>query len=390
MKSLKKLVLEDNVCPIPWVHVEIHGPVNEVFPCCKYKKNAGLIEKNFLPVWHNKEYQSIRADFLSNTKHENCEACNVSNDSFSYKKWKTKTYLKENLLDDIDVDNPSPPKVLHIGGFSNLCNLACRMCSPQNSSTLEHMFRRSDLKKYFPIRDLQNDLSIDAFDDIIDNITNLTIAGGEPFLDKKVFLFLKKFQNKSNLKKINFSTNLTKLNFELLDFLNESSVDVTISVSIDGSKNIHEYIRHNCDYDKIINNLYILNTKYSKFRINFNSTISAYNVGYVKEMLDSFLDISKTLDLKIKDLMISPVLNPHFLHPGIFPEEIKKIYLEKLYSLNLRGYLLIPKAITMITTAKYLLKQDKQNLFEKFLEYTKEFDKNTGTDYLKIYPELNF
>jgi len=386
MTSLKKIVLENGVCPIPWVHAEINGSNSLVYPCCKYKENVGTVQENFSSIWFNDKYKKIRWDLSNGVEHKNCSACDVPNNVFSYKKWKTEVYLNDSILDDIDIDKNNYPKVLHIGGFSNLCNLACRMCNPQSSSTLETIIKKSDLKKFYPL-DIENkNLSIDICDDFIDEIIKITISGGEPFLDKQVFEFLKKFKNSKNLKQINFSTNLTKINLPLFDYLSTLDIKITLSVSLDGNKKIHEYIRHGCDYDSIIKNIEIISERYKKFQFNINTTLSAYNAGYANETLESFLEIDNII--KIQDLMISPVLKPEMLHPGVLPDNAKNFYLEKYSCVNIDKFLKIPNSKKLIETSINLISLDYSKNFLKFLEFTETFDKISNKRYLEIYPEM--
>lgn len=386
MASLKKLVLENQVCPIPWVHAEVHGHNGLVYPCCKYKQKVGTIGDSFSSVWQNTEYQKIRWDLSTGISHDNCSACDVPDHVFSYKKWKSETYLKNSILDDIDTDNECYPKVLHIGGFSNLCNLACRMCNPQSSSTLDTLSRKTELKKYYPIQNASNNLSVDSFDEFVDNLTHITVSGGEPFLDKKLFEFVKKLKGSKKLQQINFSTNLTKLNIELFEFLSTLDADVNISVSLDGNKQIHEYIRYGCDYDSIIDNIKIIRSRYPRFQFGINTTLSVYNVGYAIETLESFLEISRII--KIKDLMISPVLKPEKLHPGVLSEEIKELYLEKYSANSLTKFSSVPNSQTLIETARQMMSQDYTEKYREFIDFTKTFDSISKTNYLEIYPEL--
>ena len=388
MKTLKEIVVNNDVCSIPWTHIEVNGSTKEVFPCCKYKKSIGIIDKSVSEVWQNKNYDTIRSDLLSGTSHKNCSACDVPSGQFSYKNWKKIHYMKEGIIDNTKIDPIPNPRVLHLGGFTNLCNLACRMCNPQNSSVLENYYAKTELGKFFPLDKIKNDLSIDAFDDFIDGLTHMTISGGEPFFDKNVFLFLKKFQNLSNLKRLNFSTNLTKLNFEMLDLIRSIGVYFTLSISLDGDKLIHEYIRNNCNYDTVLSNLEIIRTRYPEININFNTTVSAYNVGYVHDTLESFLKISKNFNVVLDDLMISPVLNPDFLHPGVLPKEVKDLYRDRLNKIPMTKFVNIPNFTVLIQTAQKMLNEDQYHLFDKFVEYTNIFDRTVKTDYKLVYPEL--
>jgi len=394
MKSLKKLVLENNVCPIPWVHSEIFSSRTRIIPCCKYSEDIETVSNNFFDTWHGESFQKIRNDLENGIPHKNCSACDVPDHVFSYKKFKIQDYVNSGILENIDIDNLKGPRVLHLSTTDNTCNLACRMCNPDNSSKIAAMATgtKHNLKKFFKLNPLSETTPIiDYLRGSLDSIMRITISGGEPMLDKNLTSVIDLLSESNSLKTIGFSTNMTMLNYELLDRLNRlENVSIFFSISLDGPKPIHEYIRHGCEYDNIIENLkYISNNYKDRFDFNINSTISVYNAGYIKESLESFKDLIKETKIKINQIMSSPVLTPEFLHPGVLPDQIKELYLEKIRSIDSVKYqLFLPKSKEFLETTVRLIQENKNILFDEFLEFNKEFDKSTGENFIKIYPEF--
>jgi sulfatase maturation enzyme AslB (radical SAM superfamily) len=266
------------------------------------------------------------------------------------------------------------------------------MCNSNNSSKIASLSKKENLKKFFGINQIYDSTSmVDYLRNSLDNIVKITISGGEPMLDKNLKSLVDELSKSHSLKMLTLSTNMTILDYELIEKLSKlKSIKKTLSISLDGPKNIHEYIRHNCVYEDIVNNLKYLSDNYKdNFVFNINSTISVYNIGYIKETLESFVELLKKTNIRINFLMSSPVLNPDYLHPGILPDYLKSLYIEKINSLNrLKYQLYIRGSNEFIQTSINLLKENHQDRFSKFLEFNQEFDKVTQNNFRKLYPEF--
>ncbi len=388
MTSLKKLVIEKDVCPLPWMHSEILYSGSGIKPCCKYKENIIAPDNDFLSAWQGETFQKIRHDLANGIPHQNCSPCDVPKDAFSYKKFKMYRYLNIGFLNNIDTDVSSTPRVLHVATTDNTCNLACRMCGPYNSSKLADI---SSLQKFYPSEKVIPRNSILNFTkESIDSVMQVTFSGGEPMLDKRLPDLIENISQSKQLRIIGFSTNMTVLNYKLLDQLAElDNVKIFFSVSLDGPIHIQEYIRYNCNYSSIVDNLKYIKEKYqNRFLFNINSTVSVYNVGYVKETLDSLVELMNNTGIELNEVMASPVLYPEFLHPGILPSNIKDFYIDKLSKVDTSVYGTIPKSKELVATSIELLNAKKENLYDLFLEFNAEFDKVAGTKFLSLYPEF--
>jgi MoaA/NifB/PqqE/SkfB family radical SAM enzyme len=391
MKKLTDLA-KDDICALPWMHTEISLQNNFVGPCCKFRKNMlqGSQNKEFKIVWNNASFKKLRSDLLANKKVSECQSCDVREDEFSYKKFKHSNYIKNNML-DIDANNHGLPKVFHFA-LKNTCNLACRMCSPGASSKLGEVVKKSDRLNRFYLNTYKNDFPIDiqTFKGSFVNAEQISISGGEPLIDTDCITLIEMIKEESvNLKFINFSTNMTKLNKKLLEFLSsfDKSVNIIFSISLDGPKHIHEYIRYGCSWNDIIDNIKYIKLNYPNITFSINSTLSAFNIGYVEETLKEFHDMETQLGITFNNLMVSPVLFPKHLHPSIIPDKVKQTYLEKLQKIDTSNYS-IPNSTTLITTAVELLTKPNQETPEQFFEFVTAFDNVAGTDFRQTYPEL--
>ena len=387
MLPLSKIVKEKNACCLPWISAEIQLHDDITSPCCKYDGTLGLLKENEFPViWKNKNFATIRQQMINGDTIKECSACHISDEVFSYKDKKNADY--EQLLDEIDVElDATLPRSFHIH-LRNICNLACRMCGPNQSNRLDRLISKSrNLQTYYPI--LQTDPYIDP-EKLSGSFTEaryVTFVGGEPMIDTDCLKILKIIKNEATkLKEVTFITNLTKVNHKMLDIVTSMDVSVTLSVSIDGIPSLQEYIRHYSKWENIYRNMRYIRKHYPNIKFGFNSTISIMNVGYVADTLNFLHSLEFELRTKFKFCNPSIVYDKKFLYPGNIPDNIKDLYIKKLS--NYRGKLTIPGSENLLKSAIGLLKEQPKEDFQKFIDFITEFDSVAGTDYKKMYPEF--
>ncbi len=384
MPSIKEIVLSKDACSIPWLHTEISLQNQTVRPCCKYNGTIGDLKKEFSITWFDKPYQSLRQQFKQGTQPEQCSACNLPDDAFSYKNWKNKSYQ---LLSNKSADILELPHIFHIT-LTNACNLACRMCSPNQSSKLYSYARSTELKRFFQLSELDNSVNLEKLKGSFKNAMSVTLTGGEPLINESCYDLIQLIQTESaNLREITFATNMTIFNSRLLDKLNQmSNVSIKLNVSIDGHEPINNYIRHGSDWNHIKANLCLIREKYPRFNIGVNSTISALNVGYLPELLLSLQELQQVADTKFVALLTSAVLDEH-LHAGIIPAKIKDVYREKLSKFDM-SQVNIVGAEQVIPTALELLDRDYEHHYDKFIDFITTFDKVAKTNFYSLYKEF--
>jgi sulfatase maturation enzyme AslB (radical SAM superfamily) len=388
MLPLEKIVKEKNACSLPWLMAEIQLHDDIIAPCCKYEGNFGSLKTTKFPIiWANQNFQKIRNQMANGEIVKECSACYISDDVFAYKDKKNADY--QHLFDEVDTNaDITLPRSFHIH-LRNICNLACRMCGPNQSNRLDRLISKSEnLKTYFPI--LQDNAYIDPkkLSGSFIEARYVTFVGGEPMIDSDCMGLLKLIKEEATkLKEITFITNLTKINYKLLDIATSMDVSVVLAVSIDGPPTLQEYIRHFSKWDKIYRNMMYVRERYPNIKFGFNSTISIMNVGYVGDTLKFLHSLEFALRTKFKFCNPSIVHDKKFLYPGNIPSEVKNLYLEKLN--NYSGRLTIPGSEDLLKSAIGLLKEQPKEDFERFINFISEFDKQAGTDYKKIYPEFN-
>lgn len=386
MNPLNKLVDEKKVCSLPWLLAEIQLHKHYLGPCCKYEENLGSLEENELPVvWFGEKFKNFRQRIAEGNPLEGCKTCYISDSVFSYKDKKNKDFYP--FLNKIDVDNPTLPKVVHIG-LTNICNLACRMCNPNQSSKLHQFISKSpELNSYYPTFFADNKVDPKKLKGSFAETSIVTFMGGEPMIDESCLEILKMIKEESTkLRSITFITNFTKLNKEILDIVNSLNIKVTLSISIDGPPKLQEYIRHFAKWDDIYNNMEYVRKHYPRFKFGSNSTISLLNVGYVADTVKFFHELENSLRTRFEFVQPSIVTDKEYLHPGNLPDDIKEMYIDRINSY--KGRIIIPSSDQLLSSAKGLLAEQPKNTLDTFFNFITEFDKFAGTNYLDFYPEL--
>jgi MoaA/NifB/PqqE/SkfB family radical SAM enzyme len=107
-----------------------------------------------------------------------------------------------------------------------------------------------------------------------DHITHLDINGGEPSASPNYKRLLNNLP--PNLKSIRINTNASKYIKEI-DYLLSKNIQVTITVSLDGTNRIYEYVRWPSKWKtlcKVVNEY-----KSTAVNINFWTTVNSLNVG---------------------------------------------------------------------------------------------------------------
>src|SRR6056300_1158448 len=311
----------NNCCILPWTALEVQ-PNGTVKSCCMYKdtlkKTNGqeyLIQKDTMAdIWKSDELQDIRTRFLSGTQPRGCHRCWMEELSGKEsKRVRDNKKYKQHINDDVIVNQDNQPKYLDLK-LGNICNLKCRICSPQYSSRWI-----SEKKKYDLIDGIHQEyerldwpekskLFWDNIESILPHIEHLDFTGGEPFMIKEHFDLLERIKEKKLAHRISihYNTNGTQLPMNALKNIWPHFKSVDIHFSIDGLKKHFEYQRHPAKWDAVTENLYIFKEHESK---HYNITCLPYTQKIeIKNKLEkSDIDYSQVINF-----MMQPAKPKHY------------------------------------------------------------------------------
>lgn len=311
--------------------------------------------------------------------------------------------------------------------FGNKCNLICRMCSPAAShawydeyfSTRHSRFTDGD-DKHQLVRNQNGRVELahdiykwplnskfwEQMNENVNLIQSLHFSGGEPLLIEEHYEFLETLIQKNKSKEIHldYNSNITILPQRALD-LWKSFKKVTIGASIDGVGKVNDYIRYPSKFDKIANNLNILDQTNQNIEVWISTTVQAYNIYYLTDLYQWLLASHFKKVNKIKsDNDFKLFLSSHVLHSPahlsvqIFPIKIKdKIKLKLLEFLDTiethtHEYEMLKDHLDSLI--QFMYAKDETNHFQIFLlemaksdQYRNQSVKDSMPDFFELVKE---
>ena len=255
------------------------------------------------------------------------------------------------------------------------------------------MSTNSTLRKFLPLGQFNltdRSLPDDILDGLIPHLNTLSLPGCDAMTSPKIQILIAKLVNATNLKTLFLYSNLNNLNLNTLNTLSllNNIPKKILTVFLDGDKNIHEYIFHGSKFDTFVDNLKTIKNNFPQLTLKFTTNITAYNIGRIKNILDTTLYLKQELNTHIGFNEIRPGPIPSFIHPATLPQSLKNLYLTDLNSIDLTPYTTIKYSGQLVSIAKNTLQQNSTAHFDDFLHYTLAFDSATDTSYQLLYPEL--
>ena len=284
--------------------------------------------------------------------------------------------------------------------LGNTCNLSCRMCPAESSSnlvkdlqTLENKTFSSDFFEnttWYKSKEFWNQLLLLSRD-----FKKVYLAGGEPFLIKESWEFLKELikNGKSNDITLYYSTNLTVIPKEAYDVW-PNFKKVILSLSIDSTEKSYEYIRFPMKWNKVMSNLKKLDNDFLDLNIEsavVYSTIQAYNYNAIPKLY-SFLKKFQNIDhYPIVNILTSPSALKLSNLPNKIKEreiaELKKVLFEVSTS-SYKSEKWKKNFVNELIKLIHELNADSTSNFEDFKRYTTHFDRSRSQNIFQIIPEL--
>lgn len=279
---MNNLNLNDNkaFCILPFVHLHVNEK-NDIKLCCLADgKTVKKYSQDFDFV-NDPDMQEIRRRIIAGEKIEHCRNCYdyeeggaESSRIRDTREWQHK--LKIESMDQV------PTKLVYYDiRNDNLCNLSCRMCSPQFSSQLEKEYKKIGWM-------WQPDQKSVGFNDVVDldTVEKIYVAGGEPSLMPEFRRFLVRAIDAGRTDiEIRMNTNATNLNREYRELLGKFT-NLNIVCSIDGFDLVNRYIRWPADWETLVEN--IQGIAAITPNLAFNVTVSVWNISRLSELIGFF------------------------------------------------------------------------------------------------------
>lgn len=316
--------MSQTICPLPFTHQQIQ-PDGEIRFCCAARPNSNknhdgtvnnVTTNKMIEAWNSDSLKKLRLSLINNQTPDECGYCWVRENA----EHTSGSSMRLDSLQKIPLakfqdrvkeakENSGQLKSLPYDFqvmSGNLCNLSCKMCTPQYSTTFSKYF---NVRGYESIKEIKfNPKSTrfeeyeqhynktydwpvthplkEVFVDYYDSIATIFFLGGEPTILDGTHDFLNHLNQEgfSNQIDVWFSTNGTNINKNFLSTLNKFS-SVSFNISLDGKDEIAYIQRTPSNWNQIKSNLDKLflwaKNKQGATQVNIHSVVTSLNLHHI-------------------------------------------------------------------------------------------------------------
>jgi MoaA/NifB/PqqE/SkfB family radical SAM enzyme len=363
--------LPDTICAIPWLNIGIKSD-GVIFPCCVSNDVYGNIKTdNLSEVFQGAKAFEIRQEFLEGKRPTGCSSCWVKEDQGLSS---ARTHNAKRLKKDFLTKYLEQPTIASCDlKFQNTCNFKCRICSSESSS----LFAQEESKfKSIPLTPQLNwseDISfINQINQLLPDIKNIDMYGGEPFLIKKFVNVLETAVNKGYAKdiRLHYNTNGSVWPEKFIPYWKQfNHVDIHFSIDAVGKR--FELQRGGSWQDVESNILRLKNLNLPNMSFSIMPTISIMNVYYIDEVVD-------WAEKHNFQVFVGYVLNPSEYGLQNLTKEAQLLILQKFQNYHW------PEMRNILETIRSSKPEDNK----KFVETTKWFDQIRQENFAESHHEI--
>jgi hypothetical protein len=243
--------------------------------------------------------------------------------------------------------------------------------------------------------------SFEQFKSAIPYLQEVLIAGGEPLQQKRHWEMIDAMTNHADHITLSYNSNLVSLgigNYNVLDHWPKFK-KIILRVSIDGDDTTFSYFRTNGDINQVIANVQKLH-ELKNVEMSLTTTVSIYNITRL-------VDIVKFVNQAGGLFHTSIVQYPRSINPKVLPKEIKdkitadwiafKSTLDTDLTLWQHPQWTNDKLVSQQKrriirfgdyAVDYMNSEDYSTELSETVEYINFMDKQNGTNFIEVYPEL--
>ena len=383
-------------CIAPWMHMHVE-PDGDVQLCCasnwkhEYQRSLGnLNEHTPEEIWNNSQYRMVRKNMLEGKKMpQYCSPC-YDREAGAINQTERQRFNREfaNTFELVPTTKPDGTldtlklKYLDIR-FNNLCNLKCRTCGPDWSTSWANemgvekpLLYNNTWRKLLPY---------------LDQLEKVYFAGGEPLMTPEHYDFLEQLVEINPNIELLYTSNFSRLELKgrhVLDYWPKFKL-VSAIASIDHYGEYAAYVRTGSDYDTIKQNIHALQSAgYSNIQPAVTSVYSIYNATRLGDFVIQLFE-DKIIH-NMNQIVFNILVNPSHQMATIMPDKALAFAIENAQKgidyLKSRG-----EDPQKLQSAIEWLKQNHAydpEKYNKFLQYNSNLDKIRGTQFEMLYPEL--
>jgi radical SAM protein with 4Fe4S-binding SPASM domain len=335
-------------CIMPWTHLHT-WPSGKVFPCCLADSNkpvGDLSENTLEEIWNSPDLKKIRTELINGDKPEVCSRCYMQEDmgtpSFRISSNNQWSHHIDKAIETTSEDGTDNNFKLNYWDFrfSNICNLKCRMCGPELSSSWY-----DDQIKFYGSSSTPralihtNDKSLEDImiyvDRFINDVEEIYFAGGEPFIMEEHYRILEKLIAAGNTKcRIRYNTNFTSLKFKKWDlielwkpFIKDNIDNVRVFASLDAIGTAAEYSRKGTKWKNVEDNIKTLHE--NGMNVWTSTTVSIFNIFELPKFVDKMYELGIPMDkMQMNNVLTFPDYYNINILPNVLKEKVVKLFKE--------------------------------------------------------------
>ena len=387
-------------CMMPWVHMHT-WPAGYTYPCCMADPDLPIgntQDQSLQDIWNGPELRKIRLNMLQDKKSPECRRCYEleENGMWTLRKSSNENFKhhKERVYETSDDGSAGAVNMAYMDiRFSNLCNLKCRSCGPQFSSSWfeDHKQIYGDLphNKILKVRDDMLNF-MDELDPLLESVERVYWAGGEPLITEEHYRILDKWiaMGKRDVK-MDYTTNFTQMRYKrktAFEYWN-SFDHVRVAASLDANHARGEYLRKNMDWATVVQNRRDMIEQCPHVYFELTPTVSVYNVfnlpDFHKEWIEEGL-------LEPQNIRINILLDPTYMRLSLLPpwlkDKVRFRYLEHLKYLD--QFENIDSVKNDYESILKFLNNDHSEELKMFLFKTERIDNLRKENWREVFPEL--
>jgi hypothetical protein len=384
-----------------------------------------------LSAWNNDYMKDVRLTMLDGKIPASCTKCfeEESNGVASKRIWEAYDWMNngldiEKLIDETSDNGAVPPVIRYLDlRLGHTCNLKCVMCSPHDSSrwVQDYESMMAKTKSTIVISQINWDKNTfnnywyekpEFWNDIfeqIPHIEQLYFAGGEPLMIKEHKRFLEEIIKRGYNDKITlrYNSNGVLLDENMIEIWTQFK-KVKFSVSVDALEERNWYIRYPTDWSDIIRILNRLDNTPDNIQTSIECAVQAINVEHLPDFArwmisQNYKKVNKHYlgDYQAGGGIFSMHLLfiPTFLSARILTKEQKdrvrvkfadfKQWLWDNYTQDDHFWKDNPYGWKRWEgILKFIDAEDHSHMIPDFTEYFENLDSIRGTNFNKIFPEL--
>lgn len=385
-------------CIMPFLHYEIKT-YGHVAPCCVSRTvyqdedgtpfNASVTDID--DIMNSTDATNMRNDLLQDKPVRGCQECYIEEERGNYtrRQRENKKFFNMGVRQN---DNKFTHRYIDFK-LGNLCNLACRICNNWSSSRWVDDYRQAGInvdslfnrKQNIDFKWYETNVYWDKLNKVMDQIDQIDIYGGEPFLIKQQFQFLEKLVESGHSKNItvNYATNGTIYPEHALKNIWPHFKKITLLFSADGIKNTFEYARYPAKWDVFESTLSRFVWEHG-YRPYISFSLSNYSVW---DLMNSFEYYYNTFNGEIK-LWLNIVYDGGS-NCADMPDELKQKLLQQIEDRWDEKYRDIIHEKTWEGILNHIKSPRNPDDWDRFKQVVKTYDKVRHQKITDIIPELN-